>query len=288
MKKIIIIFITILIFSVLSACGNTGDDPVNNSVLETNAPVDYNTPAGNNSTPNQNEPDVYMDDPINHDFGDEITLNAKIAFSVQEYDIEYSIIEIPYIDYDYYDGENPAIEDINRFLNQHLNWTYTQFIETNANDWGDSLEIRSYPFTCDDYLQVVITSIEYPIVGTAGDLRSVNYDRKADKAIWLADAMAEAGLNEAAISKAVTEMYIPAPGQFIREVEPVGFLYRNGPIERFTQFLLEVRIEYDGADSYKHFYYYAPALNELGRMNPDCLFDPFDMDQMNPPLAYQK
>ena len=47
-----------------------------------------------------------------------------------------------------------------------------------GGNWHDWIEIKSYPFTYGDYLQIVTTSVVYPIYGTHGEMTSYNFSRK--------------------------------------------------------------------------------------------------------------
>jgi hypothetical protein len=55
-----------------------------------------------------------------------------------------------------------------------------------------------------------------------------------------------------------------------------------------VQLLLEIVLENTDADSWKYFFGYTPELNELVQLDSSCLFDPSNMDEMNPPLSYQQ
>lgn len=50
-------------------------------------------------------------------------------------------------------------------------------------------EIRTTEYSTNQYLQVVVRYVEYPLVGGYGDIASYNYDRIQDKKITLTDAL---------------------------------------------------------------------------------------------------
>jgi hypothetical protein len=73
--------------------------------------------------------------------------------------------------------------------------------------------------------------------------------------------------------------------QSIDEVEIAGFhIMEDGAIE----FLLEITVGNSDAEPWKSYYGYTPDAALLYQMNATCLFDPFSMDQIDPPLSYQQ
>jgi hypothetical protein len=215
----------------------------------------------------------------------EAGLKVKITFMTQEYDGD-NVVEIPYFEYDGAKSETP--DSINRAYNQGLQRWYADFTESAAE--GEFVEIRSYPFTSRDYLQVVTTYCAFPTYGTDGDLISVNYDAVNDKWISLSDAMESAGLDNETMSQNAGRLFKPEfDGQVLKGVGATGFLIHDGGAAgKYIRFLLEITTANEGGDIWKAFYSYTPALDELYRMNSQCLFDPAEPDQMEPPLAYQR
>ena len=209
--------------------------------------------------------------------------NVKIVFSTQEYEGD-NIVEIPYFEYD---GErNDTIESINRAYHQGLRRQYAEFADNAVK--GEFIEIRSYPFTSKDYLQVVTTYCAYPVYGTDGDLSSVNYDVANNSWMTVGDAMKRVGLDNGKLLYKVSRLFEPEfDGQAIDEVKAAGFLLQDGAEEKFIRLLLEITTVSADGDRQKSFYSYIPAFKELYRMNANCLFDPFEPDQAEPPLAYQ-
>jgi hypothetical protein len=216
----------------------------------------------------------------------ETSPNVKITFTTQKYEGD-NIVEIPYFEYG--GAQSAALESINRAYNQGLQQWYTDFTENAAQ--GEFVEIRSYPFTSRDYLQVVTTYCTFPTYGTDGDLESVNYDIANDEWITLDDAMESAGLDNETLSQNVSQLFEPEfEGQVLEDIRAAGFLIYNdgGAAGEYVQFLLEITTANEDGDPWKAFYSYHPAFDDLFRMNGQCLFDPFDPDQADPPLAYQR
>lgn len=211
-----------------------------------------------------------------------------IGMMTQEY-IGGNIAEIPMIMYDgqqvafeEYGFRNPEIEPINNVIKNGIQQEYNAFIES-ADAGVGTIEIRLYPFTTDDMLQVVVTHIQYPIYGTDGELFTVNFDKANNHAVYAEDIMAERGLTEDGIAERAAELYIPeSDGMSISNVAVKGFLKKGEDVA----FLLEADVENTEADTWKHFFTISPDYDELIQLNGECLFDPALLDVMDPPLVY--
>jgi hypothetical protein len=208
--------------------------------------------------------------------------NPRITMSVQEY-IGDNIAEIPYIEYD---GEkNERIDAINRSLHQGIGQIYSDFMA--SRDDVSWIEIKTYPFTSEKYLQAVVTWNTYPSYGTWGDILSINFDRETGE--WITNDMALTmdGLTMDGLVRAVRESYQPDIASLqIQDVELGGFVILDGNV----QYLLVVSEGTDEASvPSKTFYQYVHKYSSLSQMDPGYLYDPSIpgyLDEMNPPLAY--
>ncbi|MDR1541201.1 MAG: copper amine oxidase N-terminal domain-containing protein [Clostridiales bacterium] len=211
-------------------------------------------------------------------------IEPSIKFITQEYKGD-NIAEIPYIEYPW--ERDDEIDAINRSLNQGIQRVYEDFIANSEDPYW--MEIKSYPFTSADYLQVVVTSIEYPSYGTDGDLFSINYDKEEGRWLTVDDALKMESITSDALMHNVGRLFKPeAPTQSIGEVKIAGFLLRGAQSGYYVEFLLEITVDNSAAEPWKSYFSYTPQLDKLYRMNSDCLFDPSEPDQMDPPLSYQK
>lgn len=219
--------------------------------------------------------------------------STVIGVMTQEYSGD-NIAEILML---YYDGGQPALaefgyrnpeaESFNLTIKSGIRQFYYDFMDNSCD--GEWIEIRSYPFTSERYLQIVTTAAVYPSYGTDGDMWSYNFDKQDNRFMNLEDVLRELNLNERRLARQVKALYVPeTPSQSVGEVEATGFLITQGPSGPVTQLLLKVVLEDSLAQSWNRFFVYTPALNELIPLNSQCLFDPHDMDQMDPPLAYQQ
>ena len=225
---------------------------------------------------------------------------TEIGVMTQEY-IGDNIAEILMIKYDggqpaleRYNWKNPEIETLNLTIKSGIQQLYNDFKNEMAkagDDWYDWIEIKSYPFTSDDYLQIVMTSVTYPTYGTDGDMTSYNFSKKQNRYILLEEVMDDWGFTKEIIAQNVKKLYVPDSGQsYIKEAVPTGFLFCRGT-DPYTVFLLEVTIDNPDAGEWKTFYAYEPGVisrqfDEFYQLNANCLFDPYDLDQMDPPLCY--
>jgi hypothetical protein len=205
-----------------------------------------------------------------------------ITFITQEYEGD-NIAEIPCIEYPW--ERDAEIDAINRSLNQGIQRVYEDFKASSEEPYW--MEIRSYPFTSSDYLQVVVTSIEYPNYGTDGDLFSINYDKNQGKWLTVDDALKMEKINSGTLMHNVGELFEPeVPTQSLGEVKIAGFLLRGAQLGYYTEFLLEITVENSAAQPWKSYFSYTPQLDRLFKMDSRCLFDPSEPDQMDPPLSY--
>ena len=222
--------------------------------------------------------------------------SAEITAMTQEYPGD-SIAEILMISYDgrqpaleEYGWKNPEIESLNNAVKFGVQQIYNEFTESGGE--GSWIEIRSYPFTGDDYLQIVTTCSIYPSYGTDGDLYSYNFDRKANRFLSVDDALEKLKLDRESVAEDVRKMvagyYAETGGGLTAgEVSVAGFLFVRGPSGYITQLLVRFDLTTEDGDVWKTFAGYTPELNEFIPLNSTCLFDPGEMDQMEPPLSYQ-
>ncbi len=92
-----------------------------------------------------------------------------------------SIIEIPEF---VAPGDNPEIDSLNAKIYENHTKLYEEWKKAPNSVRG--LEIKSeLSFANEEYVQAVVTQLEFPTYGTQGDIFSYNYDVKNQKAITL-------------------------------------------------------------------------------------------------------
>ena len=228
---------------------------------------------------------------------------TEIGVMTQEY-AGNNIAEILMIFYDggqpvfeEYNWKNPEIEIINNTIKSGIQQLYNSFMLYNnfMNNYNEEessgwIEIKSYPFTSDEWLQIVTTSVIYPTYGTDGDIESYNFNKTQNRYVTYYDAIEDLGLTEEIIIQNVKDSALDSQindsSISIGEVQIKGFLMIPGESDIYTLFLLEILLENSESTSWKTFYAYVPQLAELYQLSSSCLFDPYDMDEMNPPLSY--
>lgn len=99
-----------------------------------------------------------------------------------------SIIEIPEF---VAPGDNPEIDSLNAKIYENHTKLYEEWKKTPNSVRG--LEIKSHSFTNENYVQVVVTQLEFPTYGTQGNIFSYNYDSKNHKALTSDDVLPKYG-----------------------------------------------------------------------------------------------
>jgi hypothetical protein len=185
------------------------------------------------------------------------------------------------------DGRNPVIDEINDNIEATVYGDYDT--ASGPDSWAD---IRSYPFTSAEYLQIVTTGIVYPTYGTEGNVQSWVFDRQANVWVQPEQVYAEAGLVGDALTEAVTAAFVPdSDAESVSGVEPSGFRYVQGPDGWIPEFLLKITVANAQAEPWDGLFAYQPADAAgpaLIKLNAECLFDPADMDTMDRPLMYAR
>ncbi len=114
--------------------------------------------------------------------------SLELAEDIQEGN---TVIQIPKF---VAEGNNPAVDTLNEEIQKNQGEVYKEWKD--AQDPVRGLEIKSYLFTSEDYVQAVVTQLEFPTYGTHGDVFSYHYDVKEQKVVTLADALAKFNLTE--------------------------------------------------------------------------------------------
>ena len=101
--------------------------------------------------------------------------------------------------------------------------------------------------------------------------------------------MNQLGMTEDDLSYKINKLFAPElPDEKIDTVKLGGFLISEGPEGPIVELLLEIMsVSPETSRPIHNFYSYTPDLDQLFPMNLMCLFDPAEMDQMDPPLSYQ-
>ncbi|MDR0986862.1 MAG: hypothetical protein LBL98_04105 [Ruminococcus sp.] len=96
--------------------------------------------------------------------------------------------------------------DIARTIGSDVREARYKLADEDDSDW---FNIRSFTYETDKYLQIIATSISYPIYGYDPYTYSWVYDRTAKKYVHLSDALIEDGLTESEIIEDAEKLYAP-------------------------------------------------------------------------------
>lgn len=170
-------------------------------------------------------------EPANQETANKIAGIPYFVVGAQEYGMDTypddeikcnTVIEIPY--FASYNYDEPEAEVLNQRISEELSESYNASWEDTEN-W---LEIKSYLYSNEKYLQAVSTIIQYPNYGTYGDVYSYNYDITNQKAMTLEDGLALSGISEADLLMAVEEAYQPdGEGEEYNKAELGGFRVKD-------------------------------------------------------------
>ncbi len=259
----------LLILTLLCACGNNG--------------------AGNTTSP---PGESFSPPPTGGNAADIDNSETGIGVIYQEYEGD-DIVEILMISYDgqqealeEFGGKNPEIEMINNEIKAGPLALYQNYQE-NAVE-GDSIDIRSYPFVDDEYIQIITTATVYPEVVPEQNTRlwSYNFSKTENRYISVEEQMGEYGLTQESVSEQLKEIVDDPDSGSVFSVEITGFFIDSASGQAVTHFLLEVMHEME-SDPFKVFCMYTPDSGEFEELSSELLLDPdrYDLYEMDPTLC---
>ena len=208
----------------------------------------------------------------------------------QNYERE-NIVEIPMIMYDgqqptlaEYGGKNPEIEMLNNDIKANLMLPYNDFEDSDDKDsW---IQIRTYPITNNQMIQLIISNMLCPNYGTDGDIVSYNFDKTKNEWVGLDTVFEQLGISRNTIETGAKNAFVPEyEGEYVDNVEVQGFRYINGDS---VDFFLKIFVINPDADPWNGLYRYSytPKSQTLNKLNMEQPFNVSELDVMNPPLYY--
>jgi hypothetical protein len=166
----------------------------------------------------------------------------EIEMTHQIYDNDF-IIEIAQI---INTADSSAIDVINKEIMDFSADALKAYDEYDGVYW---YELKTYPFTDRDYVQIVMTGIEYPTYGTDGQVRSFNYCPITDEVYTLEDAVIAHGLSEEKLSGALLQSGLLEDHQSVGALKICGFrMLENGQADFYITALIN-STESEGWDS---------------------------------------
>lgn len=226
-------------------------------------------------------------------------LDAGIGVIRQEYTGD-DIAEILMITYDgslesleEFGGKDPEIELINNDIRAWPLRIYQEYEEGRLEAEANSIEIRSYAFEDDDYVQIITSCMVFP--ETRPDLYSKMwswcYSKAEGRWVMLDDMMMESGLSFEGIEEAFAELYAPEfEGVSVESVETVGFLIDTASGEPVPRFILSAMV-WTESDPWAEFFLYTPgegSLEEIYTTGVSFSPDEYDMAVLDDPMLYME
>ena len=222
---------------------------------------------------------------------------TRIEIMLQEYE-EQVIAELLMISYDgqqaaleEFGGENPEIELINNEIMAGPLQMYQDYQNGDLAEQADSIDIHSYAFSDEEFLQIITTCTVFPETQPELYTRmwSYNFSKSENKWITVDEMLEEYHITREDASEAFNSLYqSDYDNETVVGVEVTGFLINRVPATPKTHFLLEVTLETE-SDPYKSFFLYTPDNEEIEALTPGNAFSPdfYDMDSFDTPLLYE-
>jgi hypothetical protein len=163
--------------------------------------------------------------------------------------------------------------------------------ENNTAYYIGGINVWAYSITDENFIQIYNTILEYPTYGTAGDLVGYVSDIENDDYVTLDEFMESIGTTADDVIYEITESYARSnPTDTVGAVYLKTYNLMQGPDGEYSygyMFEMETTKTADG-DPNKNFYMYTPDDGDVWEMNSEQLFDPYGVDQYDPPLHCQE
>ena len=169
-----------------------------------------------------------------------------------------------------------------------INYVYNTHIQNLASDpeYAGTLEIKSYPFSNENYLQIVSTLCEFPVYGTDGQIYSYNYDIKNNTAITLDEIVAKYNITDQDLLQSISTKFKPeSETRQITLIEPAAFRIIS---DDEAEIYVYVHSDDPNSTPDSRIWKYNTKSKGCSQYNGTALFSADVPDQMNPPLLYQQ
>jgi gamma-glutamylcyclotransferase (GGCT)/AIG2-like uncharacterized protein YtfP len=203
---------------------------------------------------------------------------VSIGIFEQSYS-EYANIEV--LELFSWGDETPGMIEGNDAIKADVIARIDAFAENFDETVGNGINVYAYPFSDENYLQIIHTVLEYPTYGNAGEVFGVVYDIANDDVITLDEFLASYEVTEDEMTDVLMDLYLEAnPENSVDAVTLKTFkLTKDADGEYYPSILFEMEVTGPEADEpYKGFYIYSDIDSEVWEMNSEQLFDPYDVD----------
>lgn len=177
---------------------------------------------------------------------------------------------------------------LNERIKAELINVYNTHIQNLASDpeYAGTLEIKSYPFSNENYLQIVSTLCEFPVYGTDGQIYSYNYDIKNNTAITLDEIVAKYNITDQDLLQSISTKFKPeSETRQITLIEPAAFRIIS---DDEAEIYVYVHSDDPNSTPDSRIWKYNTKSKGCSQYNGTTLFSADVPDQMEPPLLYQQ
>lgn len=177
-------------------------------------------------------------------------------------------------------GENPQTRALNDKIEENHTKLYEEWKNRSDNSVRE-LEMKSYLFADEYYVQAVVTQLEFPTYGTQGDIFSYNYDIKHHKAVTLSELFSETiwkvFRSEEDVVKSLTAELALQSDRIVERAEIQGFrILENGGIDCYA------KVFFTGSDPQRDPYDMLYTIH-LIPSSDTFSFEPYDGATLIPP-----
>ncbi|MCR5301542.1 MAG: hypothetical protein K6E49_03780 [Lachnospiraceae bacterium] len=116
----------------------------------------------------------------------------------------------------------PGLNDLNKRITEEIIPVADE--ELDEVSWH---EIKSYPITTEDHVQIATTYITYPNYGTDPDVACFIFDKKKKRAMVMNDVLEMCALNEFALTARVRGLWNPEGDETLTDLTYRGFIIRR-------------------------------------------------------------
>jgi hypothetical protein len=187
--------------------------------------------------------------------------------------------------------EKPGMVETNDAIYEDVYSRIENYAETFDESVGNGLNVYAYSFTNEKYIQIYHTVLEYPTYGTDGDLFGVVYDIENDDYITMEEFLASYEIAGEELTEALVELYLEEnPTDTVGGVFLKAFnLAEDEYGDYMPSILFEMEVTGEAADEpNKGFYIFSETDSAIWELDRDQLFDPYSVDQYDPPLHCQE
>jgi hypothetical protein len=169
----------------------------------------------------------------------------------------------------------------NDYIAENIIARVDNYIENFDEEVGNGINVYAYPFTDENYLQIINTVLEYPTYANEGEVFGVVYDIANDDVITLEEMLASYEVTVEEMAEEVERIYLEDhPDDTVNAVTMKTFKYTKDPDGNyFPQILFEMEFKGPEADEpYKGIFCFSGIDADVYKMNGEHLFDPYDVD----------